>query len=427
MSKISLMPLDTFNVINHSYLNDNDRKLLVMLYQPLVGALGINLYYNLWTFLDNEEYLSDTLEHKLLINSMGCSLREIEEVREKLEAVGLIKVYLKRGEINNYIYDLNAPLSAHDFFANPLLASALHTSLGNLYYTKTKDCFKVPRVNLKDYENITENFSDVFDSVASFEVNVSDIQKRNQSEVGINSKLDIEEILDLVPELILNHKKVTKQVKDLILKLSYIYNFDDKQTIEVISSSINDETHNIDLPRLRENYRNLYKFEYDGELPSIVFKTQPEYLKTKDLDGSSKSKKIYNFENLSPYVFLCKKNHTQKLTLLEVQILEMLLIDMKLKPGVVNVLIEYTLKLCDNKLPKNLIESIAGQWKRSKIDTVEQAMEISKKEYKKDKEEKSIKVVQAKKEEKTSWFDKEIDEKVDLDKQKELEAIISRM
>ena len=429
MSKYSLMPLDTFNVINHSYLNDFDRKLLIMLYQPIVGSIGINLYYNLWTFLDNEEFLSDSFEHKFLISNMGNSLKEIEEAREKLEGVGLLKVYLKKGEINNYIYELNAPLSAYDFYSNPMLTCALHTSLGNVNYAKTKECFKVPKVNLKDYENITEKFSDVFFSTSMMDTDASDIRKRNKALLGINSNIDIDEVLDMVPELMLNRKKVSKSTKELLLTLSYVYNFDDKQTKEVISASINDETHNIDLNRLKENYRNLYRFENDKELPSIIFKSQPEYLKTQLIDNSSKAKKIYNFDNLSPYVFLCKKNHSQKLTLIEVQILEMLLVDIKLKPGVVNVLLEYVLKLCDNKLPKGLIEAIAGQWKRSKIETVEAAMEISKKEYNKDKEIKeSKKVLSPRKiEEKAKWVNKEIIEKEDIVKQKELEEMLSRM
>ena len=49
MKNISIMPLDTFTVINRTVLTENDRKLLVILYQPIVGTISINLYLNLWT------------------------------------------------------------------------------------------------------------------------------------------------------------------------------------------------------------------------------------------------------------------------------------------------------------------------------------------------------------------------------------------
>lgn len=424
MSKISLMPLDTFNVINHSYLNDNDRKLLIMLYEPIVGAVGINLYFNLWTFLDREVVLSETYTHKELITNMGVTLKEISDAREKLEGLGLLKVYLKEGEINNYIYELNAPLSASDFFANPLLASVLYTSVGSFNYKKIKEYFKFPKINLREYTNITETFADVFESVSMVETDNSEIIKKNYAKVGIESELDIEEIISMIPDLMLNHTKVTESTKELILKLSFVYNFDANKTAEVIKGSINDK-HNIDKEKLKINYRNLYQFENDGKLPSIIFKCQPDYLKKEIKDSSKKSKVIYQFENLSPYRFICMKSKTEKPTKAEINILEMLLVDIGLKPGVVNVLIDYVLRINDNKLTKNFVEAIASQWKRSNIETVEQAMEISKQEFKK-KDLYKKESVSKKEEAKPEWFDKNIEIKEDLERQKRIEEMLNR-
>ena len=424
MSKISLMPLDTFNVINHSYLNDNDRKLLIMLYEPIVGVVGINLYFNLWTFLDREIVLSEPYTHKDLITNMGVTLKEISDAREKLEGLGLLKVYLKEGEINNYIYELNAPLSASDFFANPLLASVLYTSVGSFNYKKIKEYFKFPKINLKEYTNITESFTDVFESVSMVETDNSEIIKKNYAKVGIESELDIEEIISMIPDLMLNHTKVTESTKELILKLSFVYNFDSNKTIEVIKGSINDK-HSIDKEKLKINYRNLYQFENDGKLPSIIFKCQPDYLKKEIKDSSKKSKVIYQFENLSPYRFICMKSKTEKPTKAEINILEMLLVDIGLKPGVVNVLIDYVLKINDNKLTKNFVEAIASQWKRSNIETVEQAMEISKQEFKK-KDLYKKESISKKEEAKPEWFDKKIEIKEDLERQKKIEEMLNR-
>ena len=77
---------------------------------------------------------------------------------------------------------------------------------------------------------------------------------------------------------------------------------------------------------------------------------------------------------------------------------------MNLNPGVVNVLIDFTLKINNNKLTKAYIEAIASQWAKSKIETVEDAMAIASKEYKlKQKSKPKIK------EEKPEWFDKEFE------------------
>ena len=43
-------------------------------------------------------------------------------------------------------------------------------------------------------------------------------------------------------------------------------------------------------------------------------------------------------------------------------------------PGVVNVLIDYVLNISDGRLPKQLVEKIAGEWQRKEINTTEKAM-----------------------------------------------------
>ena len=83
---------------------------------------------------------------------------------------------------------------------------------------------------------------------------------------------------------------------------------------------------------------------------SIIYKNQPEYLKSADGDNTKRGKIIKVFESLSPYEFLKAKNKGTKPSDRDMQLLETLLIDMQLKPAVVNVLIDYTLKTNNNKL-----------------------------------------------------------------------------
>ena len=40
----------------------------------------------------------------------------------------------------------------------------------------------------------------------------------------------------------------------------------------------------------------------------------------------------------------------------------------------VNVLIDYVLNISDGRLPKQLVEKIAGEWQRKEIDTTEKAI-----------------------------------------------------
>ena len=55
---MSVLPADTFIVVNKTALSDKDRNILILLYQPIVGGQAISLYYTLWSYLDKSELLS---------------------------------------------------------------------------------------------------------------------------------------------------------------------------------------------------------------------------------------------------------------------------------------------------------------------------------------------------------------------------------
>ena len=102
------------------------------------------------------------------------------------------------------------------------------------------------------------------------------------------------------------------------------------------------------------------------------------------------------------------------------KIIEYLLTELELTPAVVNVLIDYVLKINDNKLTRSFVEVIAGQWKRENIKTATEAMELAKKEMTKKKPSKK-EVIKAKV---PKWVDQDINVENSLEKQKELEELL---
>ena len=56
MKNISILPADTYSVINKTVINDTDRKIVSMLYQPIIGPISISLYLSLWSDLDKMEW-----------------------------------------------------------------------------------------------------------------------------------------------------------------------------------------------------------------------------------------------------------------------------------------------------------------------------------------------------------------------------------
>ena len=422
----NVLPAYTFIVVNRTSLSEKDRNILMLLYQPIIGSQAISLYYTLWSYLDKSELLSNEWTHHHILRDMMISNKELIESKEKLEAIGLIKTYLKKGNINNYVYELYSPFTASEFINNPMLNMALFNAVGKLEYERIIGFFRLPKINLKEYEDVSKKFSDVFDfKVEPINDNlIYDLKSRNTKKLELLTKVDINTILSLISDDILNKKSITKETKELIYKISYIYNYDNDDMIELIRNSIS-EHHTIDKKMLLTNANKYYRYDNFGKLPSLIYKNQPEYLRKENLDTSNRSRMIHLFEVTSPYDFINSKYKNGNPTSSDLAIISYLLIDLNLKPGVVNVLVDYVLKINNNKLIKSFVEVIASQWSKSGIETVEDAMNIAEAEYKKKK--KVSTTTKKKVVETPDWFDKDIKEnKATEEEIRELEEYMKR-
>ena len=408
----NVLPADTFVIVNKTVLQD-ERRVLVSLYEPLIGAIAINLYNTLWTYLDHLEIISTEYTHNTLLNSMMISINEMVDARKKLEAVGLLKSYVKKGSVNSFVYELYSPMSAKEFINNPILNTALYNALGQSEYERRVEFFKTPTVNLKNYEDITVKFSDIFtwSSSSLRNIDIYNLKNKATRPLEIISKIDVNTILSLIPEEVLNHRSVTKDMRNYLITISFIYDYDNECMVELIRNSITDK-HTIDKKMLRENANKYYQFENMGKLPSLIYKTQPEYLRSEAGGVSKRMKMIHLFETTSPYDFINSKYKTGTPSTSDLNIIAYLLLDLDLKPGVVNVLVDYVLKINNNKLNKSFVDTIAAQWKKSNIETVEDAMNIAGEEFNK-RNEKKTEATRIRKQvevNKPSWFNQDIEE-----------------
>ena len=422
---INILPADTYIVINRTMLTENDRRILTMLYQPIIGSNSVNLFLTLWMDLDKNEFMSVEENHHHLMTSTSLSINEIIAAREKLEAVGLLKTFYKeKEEENNYIYELFSPLSPSEFFSHPILNIVLFNSVGKKEYEKIVDYFKVPRITLTDYEDITKSFNDVFTSTPSttFENNIQNIKTTNKLGLNTENIVDFELLISSLPKETISEKTFTKEIKKLINDLSLIYNLSIEEIKNIILTSLN-ERQMIDKTMLRKNARNYYQFENNGKLPSLIYQNQPEYLRSPISKDSKRAKMIYTFETISPYNYLKYKNNGAKPTDRDLKIIENLRVDLELSPAVINVLIYYVLTVNNNKLNKNLIETIASQWKRLNIETAEDAMTQVLKESKK--KTNKPKTYSKKVNDVPEWFDKKIEkEEITLEDENEMKKLL---
>lgn len=437
MKNINILPADIYVVVNKTILNEEDRKIITMLYQPIIGFTATSLYFTLIDDLDKKEMMSDDLTHHHLMSTMQLKLSEIVIARQKLEAVGLLKTYLKKDHVNNYVYLLYSPMSASEFLNHPILNVVLYNNLGKKEYDHLVQYFKVPRVNLKDFEEITCPFHEVFSSVSGNVIMENDhIMEHCQNPITLQSKIDFDLLVASIPKNMVHEKCFNDEIKSLIHNLAFVYDIDDLNMQGLVRNNLN-EKGLIDKMALRKACRNFYQFEEGGKLPTLVYSVQPEYLKSPSGDTSKWAKMVYTFESVTPYDFLRSKYKSGEPTARDLKLVEGLLIDVGLKPGVVNALLDYVLKVNNQKLSKSYIDTLAGQLSRLHVETVEDAMKVIEKEHKRLKKQFDKKQTtsskttysNSKKQEESipDWFDKKIESQTpDEESQKELDDLLKQ-
>ncbi len=421
MKLITLLPADQYIVINKTMLTDKERKNLISLYEPIIGYAAISLYLTLWRDLDRLELVSMDYNHHHLMTLLKCDLETIKKARESLESVGLIKTYLKVGDINSYVYELYSPMSPKEFFSHPILSVVLYNNVGKTEYELLKSEFQNYKIDLKDYEEITSTLDKTYKSSGN---TLFEALGTHENSITTQDQVDFDLILSSMPKGVINERSFNKKMKELINNLAFIYNLDTLKMIELIRLVVNEKGY-IDKENLRKNARKYYQYNNNGKLPTLVYRTQPEYLKHPLGDNSKRGKIIGVFENTTPYDFLKSKYNGSNPTSRDLKLLEMLLIDLNLKPAVVNVLIDYVLKKNNNKLNTSFVETIAGQWKRMKIETANDAMLVAEKEHKK--YNKKIQNPKIEKSPEPVWFNENLEKEImSEEEQHELESILNK-
>ncbi len=417
----TVLPADTYKVFNKAFLTPQAKDVLVSLYQPIIGLSAVSLYLTLYNDL-NEEYESIEYTHHHLLSIMMTNLDTIIEARKKLEAIGLLKTFYKEDEINNYLYVLYAPISAADFLNHPILNVVLYNNLGKVEYEHIVDKYRAKKVNLHDYKDITTSFNEVYKSVNGYNIPNEDIVSEKTRKLVIDSNIDLSLIISGIPRQMVSDRCFNKNNLDLIIYLAYLYKIDNLNMQGLVRNAIN-EKGMIDTDELRKLCRNYYQFENNGKLPTLIYSTQPEHLREPVGDKSDLAKIIYTFENISPLDLLKSAYNGAEPTDRDKRLVENLMLNQQLPPGVINVLIDYALKVNNKKLNKEFIETIAGQWKRLNIETVKEAMDICRKEHKKIIKNKPVLKTKKTEDIKTpEWFGKDVS--VNHENSSELEELL---
>ncbi|HEU5139608.1 MAG TPA: DnaD domain protein [Bacillales bacterium] len=397
----SVLPADRYLVRLNGLLHDSDRKVLSRLYQPLMGAAAYSLYMTLWGEADEDQLWGMPSTHHSLMTEMQMNLKQIHDQRKKLEGLSLLKTYVKEDkEARTFLYQVEPPLDPGVFFRNDVLSVYLYNRIGARKFDSLKRQFTFPAVNRSEYRSITASFDEVFTSVQHSELIPNEeiatalqpeagkdwIERQSSEGVAMSAgSFDFDLLMTHLSGLIVPKEAITDNVKDAIARLAFVYNIEPLEMCKRIERAYVERAGELEIEVLRKEVEEWYAFENDHKLPSLSFRVQPvKYQTMAGREPKNEEEKIARaFETYSPAELLEQIGGGAKPALSDLKVVEGVMFEQKLPPGVVNVLIDYVTTTNDMKLSRNYVEKIAGHWARKKVKTVQEAMSLARSEHQK--------------------------------------------
>ncbi|MCA1064466.1 DnaD domain protein (plasmid) [Rossellomorea sp. AcN35-11] len=423
---------DVYVVRSDSLMGDIDQKVLTYLYQPLIGVECVGLYNTFWNELDHYKLQGDKRSIIHLTKLLRVSIEGLEDCLKKIESLGLVRTYVKKeNNVQYFVFELYPPLSPKSFMENEIYSYFLQSELSTDEIKGIMSLFKKKRINKTNYTELTHSFGDVFGSFHPDDLTVN----RNDAIIGdrvekrqgmVKGLFNIDKFLSkmrgssvLVPE-----EYFTEEILESILRIAFVYNFDESEMIGIVADSY-DDVRGFVLEDLRSCAVDYYLLKSGSKKRKIIEK---QNLNTVPEEGLSEIEK--NYLNITPYDALKYYFSDGEPPWVDIKVIEEVLMQIKLAPGVLNVLIDFVMINNNHQFKRGLITKIAAEWKRAGVETVHQALERAKQDYQrmkkfKDKEEEERK--REKGEDKPEWVQEEVNQTLTEEEVEEQKARMERI
>ncbi len=406
-----MSPKDGFMVRQNALLSDIDQKILTFLYQPLIGATAYSLYMTLWTEIDEESYWSEGILHSELLTLLSVGIPELYQARIKLEAIGLLKTYLKTEPEKLYVYELVAPHSSATFFKDDLLSLLLFEAVGERKFRKLRNRFVTAPLEKENYKEVTKSFLDVY----QFDGNLLKQEKAllkepveligNDSAAGPvieNQTFDFKFFYTGLNSHYVSRSAISKELEATILVLHTMYGVNELDMQRYVLEASDMNTGMIDERKLKNNvYRDYHaRAQKKVQLHDVVEKDiQNEQKQQRNRKSVLKQQGLTEneitivevSEEISPFDFMTsiKDQKGGYVTKNEEWALEEIVQKANLPASVVNILIHYILVVRNNPIfEKALAYKISNDWAQNKVVSPEMALQKVKTMYQENAEKK---------------------------------------
>lgn len=382
-------PLVGYWCLPSGHLNDDDRHVLTDLYLPILGTESFSLYLLLWEKLPNKQLVTQRKSHAELMSLLGIDLKRFYEARIKAEALGLIRTFEKKDDLGPYyVYQLFEPLSPDDFFRDDLMSIFLYEQVGESKYRLLADKYAHSDLILKDSQEITKDFLEVFQLSNSDLINTPTEVKNAQGNFTSSStpkkpalseqevpQLDWELISDRIQQLFKIHPDNLLENQELILNLHAFYGLDEITLIDLIGKTCDIVNNKIDPDRLKRSVQDRFEKNANISVKQQASITQTDETPTTNMNRSDQLI-LKQAKSMTPADFLAaQKQKSGGFTgTVESRALRDMAMKSYLPASVLNIMVYYILQNSPT-LTLPLMETMANDWQQNDVQTPEQALQ----------------------------------------------------
>jgi replication initiation and membrane attachment protein len=415
----TLLPGDRYVVHRRETLSIAQIGFLLHFYQPIIGSSALSLYLTLAQEISTDQVgVSRPDTHRWLLTASQLPLNQWLEARYILEGVGLIQTRKYNDpavEETIYGYKVCHPLNPAEFIQSDILSTMLLNRIGKYKYRELRDRYISNSNDLTQQhlsmEDVTKSFDEVFRVLSPSELRIEKGSEQEKvlleteaifsqedtvdhgTSVRIPNTIDSSLLKSLISPVFKPHQTITSDLISLFSEMGYLYQLDEMQLAHFIENpEIYDETGKLDPLQLNKTIKEWYRKNHYGKLPDVSIQSKKSVTNSnskqtpdlKQLNKDSPSEEgdhIQRLERMSPLRLMEAYQQGSKIPDADIDLVESLVTEYQLPHPVINVLIEYVMLTQQYKLPRALVEKIAGHWKRMKLDTAYEALELAKKEH----------------------------------------------
>ncbi|MCI9050014.1 MAG: hypothetical protein HFF37_06455 [Coprobacillus sp.] len=360
---------DLYRVELHYPLDEVQNDILYYLYQPLIGTNALSTYMMLYTEGKRMSRFLKPSSLSRLVSFLSSSLMDLEKHLKALEAIGLLKTYVRHeNNITQYIFIIQSPLTLKTFFRNQILSSLLQESLTQDDFQKTIQYFKISQEDLSGYENITSSFTDVYTiqhkNKTTHVLQMKEFKEKQVSDIDILYDMDL--LMKGLQDYQIPRSLLTKDDLKYMAQLGSVYSIDALTLAGMVKEAMC--SNQLDKKLLKNKIQKYCDINSMSSLKEVHHK-QPLQYQTQNQQQTPLVLHMQYLDAITPYELLKEKQGGSEPVFHDLMIIETLMVQLGLKPSVVNVLIEYVLGKNKNRLSKRYCEAIGSSWARKHIET----------------------------------------------------------